>query len=1150
MRRSYVMKIKLLAVLIGGSLFSTGALATDKSLTDIATNTFDILNNMQALAQQPSNVIERDGRQYLQYKGKEYRLNHEQSPMFPLNDTNGEYSTAFPFVGPEWEYVAYNGGFYLLHRQFGIMNSDDTGCFVEYIPAARGSQNDDGSYIWERELVQRTVTSDCGDLSMPTISGFKTGSVSDIGVELVWDDTAVGNSYKIELTAYREGESSITYQYSAKTSGFYIADLEPNTQYDVKLVECNQLGCDEKNLSFNTLSSRLSYNDSRQAVNHLVGNLKANVALAQTHTSVAPYGNDGLNHPNLVMNRESLLLVTPQSRNVHQLWVDVELDGVSMGRFLMHPPSALPGTDQLDNGKSKVMFSHYAWSLPLNWEWMKPGLSLKFSDNRNREGELTQELLEFGGAPELVIQNIDIGMLVEPRNQYDMINNMEQLATDYFQKIPVSKMVVADYTPLHLRKVTLPNGKVYTKASEYETPGWHGGDMREYIGKRLISIGINNANFGVVDTAGGDASWPRPFSHITAHNSIGRYLAKDKDGIVTSKVVEHGGSGGGGIVTLSSTRGNEWSHELGHNFGRGHHPQNASIHDMESGWGWDARYKRFIGNIHWSDAAVTMTNDNSGETVPPFANEFRFMREAMGGGEYALTGLISHYTLEHPIATRVTQDWFNRSNNLDMNSSTGFVKWDQTSQRYVESDTDFAVPTQQGVPVITVLGIYDPTETNSSQIYPLTYSNYGNLFDLPAPSTTTPQREGWVSVADMSATERNNTEWQTLKIDNQWLPLCQFSYTNANGENANFVGFENADDATCQVSAEMYWSVNNQREVPVSSVNDYQLLASKGDILGNVTYTPTVELGEKTLCSLDKSGTSHDGAGFIENNKCTQIANVKHTNGANWAYATHQGGIKQYSFVSQKQCQLIVEGENGDITNIALSGSRHNSNESNKLHLNLPADNHPARITIECSSATGTESVLDTVATPRNPAVANLRGPVIVGQEHGYKVLESAIPAGWFAHTEGFDPKTLSNRDRSSLATLSMGSERPNVCRFPLTINGVEQTVHGYVEDFGNGDFQCTGGTEITVTDSQGEMPLVSAVNQFEWISLNNPQQVGQRVKAVADNDANLCSVTRSGFYGAGFINAGGQCTQVPGIKWSNGNHWTFSSGHGQYSYQ
>ncbi|MCD9494263.1 hypothetical protein [Photobacterium carnosum] len=60
-----------------------------------------------------------------------------------------------------------------------------------------------------------------------------------------------------------------------------------------------------------------------------------------------------------------------------------------------------------------------------------------------------------------------------------------------------------------------------------------------------------------------------------------------------------------------------------------------------------------------------------------------------------------------------------------------------------------------------------------------------------------------------------------------------------------------------------------------------------------------------------------------------------------------------------------------------------------------------------------------------------------------------------------------------------------------MLINGVEQIVHGYVEDFGNGDFQCTGGTEITVADTQGEQPLLSVVNQFEWMSLNNPKQVG-----------------------------------------------------------
>ncbi|MEZ9523933.1 M66 family metalloprotease [Enterovibrio norvegicus] len=1146
------MKLKLLSLLIGSALVSLPTLAENTTLMSLGEQTRTSLENMQQLAQNPANVVERDGRRFLTYQGKEYWLNHENFPRFPLNDTNGEFSAAFPFVNADWEYVPYNGGFYLLHREWGVMTADDTGCYVEYIPAARGSQHDDGSYIWESDMVLRTVMSDCGGIATPDITELQTASVSDTGAQLAWKATSEDAAYNIAITTHPENASSITFNYPATGSHFYIGDLEPDTEYEVALTGCNALSCDTELLTFNTLPARLSYNDSRDAQNHLLGNLRGHVNFAQTHTSVMPNGNDDLRHPNLVMDRAAQLLVTPSQYGIHQMWVDVSVEGVHMGRFPMQPPSALADTDQIKTERSKVVFSHHAWSFPLNWEWMKPGLSLSFSDNRGREGALSSDMLVFGGAPEMVIQNIDIGMLVEPRDRYDMIDRMPTLATDYFQKIPVSKLVMADYTPIHLRKVTLPNGKVYTKASEYETPGWHGGDMREYIGKRLFSIGINNANFGVTDTAGGNASWPRPFSHITAHNSRGKYLAKDPDtGVIASKVVQHGGSGGGGIVTLDATRGNEWSHELGHNFGRGHHPQGYSVHDMESGWGWDARYNRFIGNLHWTADPITVDNTNSGESVPPFAGEFRFMREAMGGGEGALTGLISNYTLEHPIAARVTQDWFNRSNNLDMNSSTGFVQWDQYSQHYAEVESDFAKPTAKGVPVITVLGIYDPAELNPSQIYPLVYSNYGNLFDLPTPSVIEAQLEGWQAVSGITAADRLTTQWQTIKDNDTWLPLCQFSYTNAKGEQANFVGHEVADENVCRASSDMYWLVDGERETPVSQPMDYQLLASKGELLNKVTYTPTVALGEQTLCALNKPGTSHDGAGFIADGKCKQIDNMKHANGALWAYASHQGGITQYTLASQKQCELIVDGEDGSVQRIALAGSRYSSGESNKFHMNLPMDVHPERMTVSCSTLAGTSTVLDTVTTPRNPAVNDLIGPVIIGQEHGYEVLDSALPSSWFAHTSSFDPADLNKKDLANLATLRVVDNTPYLCRFPMAVNGADTLLHGYVEDLGNGDFQCTGGDEITVRDTSGERPVLSALNQFEWLSLNNAADVGERIKAKPGSDANLCSLTRGNeFYGAGFVNAGGQCVQEPEVYWSNGNRWVFSSGFGEYSYR
>ena len=52
-----------------------------------------------------------------------------------------------------------------------------------------------------------------------------------------------------------------------------------------------------------------------------------------------------------------------------------------------------------------------------------------------------------------------------------------------------------------IQKVVLPDGTVYTDASAVDGGG-HSGDMRQRIGKELISIGINHANYGIHSTTG------------------------------------------------------------------------------------------------------------------------------------------------------------------------------------------------------------------------------------------------------------------------------------------------------------------------------------------------------------------------------------------------------------------------------------------------------------------------------------------------------------------------------------------------------------------------------------------------------------------------------------------------------------------------
>ena len=107
--------------------------------------------------------------------------------------------------------------------------------------------------------------------------------------------------------------------------------------------------------------------------------------------------------------------------------------------------------------------------------------------------------------------------------------------------------------------------------------------MRQYIGKILLSHGIDFANYGISSSNGGsEQGHPFTCALLAAHNTVGKY----QNGI---KV--HGGSGGNGMVTLDSSTGNEFSHEIGHNYGLGHYvggfdgTVHRPAHEINSSWG-------------------------------------------------------------------------------------------------------------------------------------------------------------------------------------------------------------------------------------------------------------------------------------------------------------------------------------------------------------------------------------------------------------------------------------------------------------------------------------------------------------------------------------------------------------------------------------
>ncbi|MEX6176884.1 M66 family metalloprotease [Providencia hangzhouensis] len=93
--------------------------------------------------------------------------------------------------------------------------------------------------------------------------------------------------------------------------------------------------------------------------------------------------------------------------------------------------------------------------------------------------------------------------------------------SQYYQTVPVSKLIVSRYEPIHLLKVVMPDGQVFTKNAPDEGGG-HSGSMRELITKSFYADGVNTANYGVNSSAPDTDSFVLT-PQITAYNSVGMY---------------------------------------------------------------------------------------------------------------------------------------------------------------------------------------------------------------------------------------------------------------------------------------------------------------------------------------------------------------------------------------------------------------------------------------------------------------------------------------------------------------------------------------------------------------------------------------------------------------------------------------------------
>ena len=467
------------------------------------------------------------------------------------------------------------------------------------------------------------------------------------------------------------------------------------------------------------------------------------VQFAQSHT-VDPSGNEAKEMPRLTTSREAMVLITPDPSlgEITQMQVSVSVNGVSKGILqLRHPNEIFRSDYAATDGRADYVYTRRAWTAVLPWDWVAPGLELRVADNQNRSGVLQRTAIEFGAPAELVVQSIRLGMLTPPEvndNRHWFRGHPAQAATDYFQTIPAARMVASYYEDVTLSRVMVATGTIYDKESAV-TGDVYSGDMRENTAKSTFSVGINLANFGVTSAGMQSQEQPQVFQTAVIHHARGKY---------SNGVVEHGLSGGNGILTLGTSQGNEFSHEIGHHYGIGHYPgQNGtdffwSAHHQDSGWGFIAYRKRMRSSLLWHRGTNCELNG-----TPVLDGIYCFAPDAMSGGDFSSS--LSKYTHYTGFSTkRWIQPSLNR-NVLDPKSPTGYQKWNANMSAmeavqpamptgnsnvwYNSANGKFLAPRLQGVPVITLLGGYDPVD-NKALMYPALRGNWGNVYDLPAQS--------------------------------------------------------------------------------------------------------------------------------------------------------------------------------------------------------------------------------------------------------------------------------------------------------------------------------------------------------------------------------------------------------------------------------
>lgn len=533
-----------------------------------------------------------------------------------------------------------------------------------------------------------------------------------------------------------------------------------------------------------------TYNgEKRQLRNDLTGALQGEIQFIQSHTA-APNNNwkenkqdqtQSIYRPNLVSLRDALVVFIPTQES-RPITVDLRVSSPGKADLTvsMAPPEAIPAPDKQPS--HSVTYSKRAWSVVIPWDYVKTGMALHLISDSGApdevQGSLAADSIDYGKASYMVYSSIKLGMLTAPTTAFKYtVDAPIKAASEYFSTIPVSQLVMSVYASMELpRAIVSDRGTqeptIYAAPDHSATEGGaYGGDMRGDVAKSTVGMGIDTANFGISSN-----TINQSYDHVFKINQV--HFAQ---GAYTNGVAGHCCSGGNGVATLDAGRGNEASHEWGHNYGMGHYPGRGltqdgrwAFHNPSEGWEYLPFYHRLRVNLgtYYGDGVVPTECQWGDPDYPEQANETRartcqngwiFQTDPMSGGKYGGSPLNSYTNYTARTAGYIQRD-IGQYPVPDAAFQSGYKMWDTALGEYQDWDKSKPVPVAVGVPVATILGGYDPdyptdyqyqgTDQDQAVIYPTFHGNYGNVFDLPAPNLSDGQDHCWVDVSNAAGTHK------------------------------------------------------------------------------------------------------------------------------------------------------------------------------------------------------------------------------------------------------------------------------------------------------------------------------------------------------------------------------------------------------------